>query len=88
MLRRSGDPAAAVVAIDPRTGAVRAMVPYVPDGRKMKFNLATQSTRTAGSAFKPFVLATAIWKGISLNSSISGPASLLLPDRPCLGREP
>jgi penicillin-binding protein 1A len=85
VLRHRSDPAAAVVAIDPRNGAVRAMVPYVPDGRKMKFNLATQSTRTAGSAFKPFVLATAIWKGVSLYSSFSGPPSLVIPDRVCMG---
>jgi penicillin-binding protein 1A len=85
VLRHKIDPAAALVAIDPRNGAVRAMVGYVPDGRKMKFNLATQSTRTAGSAFKPFVLATAIQHGISLYSSFSGPPSLIIPDRSCYG---
>ena len=73
------------MAVDPRTGAVRAMVGYVPDGRKMKFNLATQSTRTAGSSFKPFVLATALQHGISLYSSFSGPPSLIIPDRACYG---
>jgi penicillin-binding protein 1A len=85
VMRRKSDPAAALVAIDPRTGAVRAMVGYIPDGRKMKFNLATQSTRTAGSSFKPFVLATAILHGISLYSSFSGPPSLIIPDRACYG---
>jgi len=85
VMRRPSDPAAALVAIDPRTGAVRAMVGYVPDGRKMKFNLATQSTRTAGSSFKPFVLATALQHGISLYSSFSGPPSLIIPDRSCYG---
>jgi penicillin-binding protein 1A len=85
VMRRPSDPAAAMVAIDPRTGAVRAMVGYVPDGRKMKFNLATQSTRTAGSSFKPFVLATALQHGISLYSSFSGPPSLTIPDRSCYG---
>ncbi|MGH2999844.1 MAG: transglycosylase domain-containing protein, partial [Gaiellaceae bacterium] len=79
IMRHKSDPAAALVAIDPRTGAVRAMVGYVPDGRKMTFNLATQSTRTAGSSFKPFVLATAILHGISLYSSFSGPPSLIIP---------
>ena len=81
----ASDPAAAVVAIDPSTGAVRAMVSYVPDGRKLTFNLATQSTRTAGSSFKPFVLATAILHGISLYSSFSGPPSLVVPDHICDG---
>ena len=85
VMRRPSDPAAALVAIDPRTGAVRAMVGYVPDGRKMKFNLATQSTRTAGSSFKPFVLATALQHGISLYSSFSGPPSLVIPDHSCYG---
>jgi penicillin-binding protein 1A len=85
VMRHGSDPAAALVAIDPRTGAVRAMVGYVPDGRKMKFNLATQSTRTAGSSFKPFVLATAILHGISLYSSFSGPPSLTILDHRCDG---
>jgi penicillin-binding protein 1A len=85
VMREKTDPAAALVAIDPRTGAVRAMIGYVPDGRKLKFNLATQSTRTAGSSFKPFVLATAILHGISLYSSFSGPSSLIIPDRSCYG---
>jgi penicillin-binding protein 1A len=85
VLRRTTDPAAALVAVDPRTGAVRAMIGYAPDGRKMKFNLATQSTRTAGSAFKPFVLATAVLHGISLYSSFSGPPSIVIPDRSCYG---
>jgi len=85
VLRQKTDPASAIVAIDPRTGAVRAMVGYVPDGRKMKFNLATQSTRTAGSSFKPFVLATAIAQGISLYSSFSGPPSMIIPNSSCDG---
>jgi penicillin-binding protein 1A len=57
------DPEAALVAIDPRTGAVRAMV----GGRnfdKAQFNLAFQGRRQAGSAFKPFVLAAALEQGI------------------------
>lgn len=85
VLRHGSDPAAALVAIDPATGAVRAMVGYVPGGRRMTFNLATQSTRTAGSSFKPFVLATAILHGISLYSSFSGPPSLTIPDQICDG---
>jgi penicillin-binding protein 1A len=85
VMRSRSDPAAALVAIDPRTGAVRAMISDVPDGRRLKFNLATQSTRTAGSSFKPFVLATAIEHGISLYSSFSGPPSLVIPDHSCDG---
>jgi penicillin-binding protein 1A len=57
-------PSAALVAIDPRDGAVRAMVGG-NNYRKSQFNLAVQSERQAGSAFKPFVLAEALRQGIS-----------------------
>ena len=57
-------PAAALVALDPRTGAVRAMFGG-RSFRKSQFNLATQSRRQSGSAFKPLVLATAMREGIS-----------------------
>jgi penicillin-binding protein 1A len=83
ILREKHDPAAALVAIDPRTGAVRAMQTYIPDGRQMKFNLATQSTRQAGSSFKPFVLATAIDEGISVYTGFNGPPSLTINDPAC-----
>jgi penicillin-binding protein 1A len=77
------DPAASIVAIDPWTGAVRAMVNYLPGGRKLQFNLATQSGRQAGSAFKPFVLATALNQGMSLYTYFSGPPSLTIQDPRC-----
>ena len=77
------DPAAALVAIDPSTGAVKAMLGYLPGGGGLQFNLATQSGRTAGSAFKPFVLATAVDQGISLYSTFSGPPVLTIPDPAC-----
>ena len=70
-----GDPAAAVVAIDPRNGAVRAMY----GGKNFaisKVNLATGdggSGRQAGSAFKPFTLATAMEQGYSLNDALARP---------------
>src|SRR6476469_5106724 len=59
------------------------MQTYVPDGRQMKFNLATQSTRQAGSSFKPFVLATAIDQGISVYTGFNGPPSLTVNDPAC-----
>ena len=59
------------------------MVSYLPDGRTLKFNLASQSGRTAGSAFKPFTLATAINQGISLYTGLSGPSSLTITDPKC-----
>ena len=57
-------PSAALVAIDPRNGAVKAMVGG-NNYRKSQFNLAVQGERQPGSAFKPFVLATALRQGIS-----------------------
>jgi len=83
VLREKYDPAAALVAIDPRTGAVRAMISYLPDGRRMKFNLAWQSTRTTGSAFKPIALAAAMTQDVSITTGLSGPSSLTITDPKC-----
>jgi penicillin-binding protein 1A len=83
VLHTSTDPAAALVAIDPRTGAVKAMVDYLPDGRKMQFNLATQAHRSTGSAFKPITLATALSEGVSLYSTFYGPAQIFITDPQC-----
>jgi penicillin-binding protein 1A len=83
VLKAKQDPAAALVAIDPSTGAVKAMISYVPDGRPMQFNLATQGHRQAGSSFKPFVLATAIGQGVSVYSGFSGPSAMTIPDPLC-----
>jgi penicillin-binding protein 1A len=80
-----GDPAAALVAIDPRTGAIRAMTSLVPAGRQPVFNLAAQAHRQAGSAFKTFTLTAALEDGISLDSVWTGPPSLTIPDPRCLG---
>ncbi len=59
-----GGPSGALVAIDNRSGEVRAMIGG-RDYAKAPFNLATQARRQPGSAFKPFVLATALRRGIS-----------------------
>jgi penicillin-binding protein 1A len=80
-----GDPAAALVAIDPRTGAIRAMTSLVPGTSQPGFNLATQAHRQAGSAFKTFTLTAALEDGISLDSVWTGPPSLTIPDPRCLG---
>ena len=55
---------AAFIAIDPRTGAVRALVGG-RDFNDSKFNRATQATRQPGSTFKPLVYADAIQHGRS-----------------------
>ena len=77
-----GDPSAALVAIDPRTGEIRAMVGGV-DFETTEFNLATQAARQTGSAFKPFVLAAALREGISPLSVMSGPSSMTIDDSRC-----
>jgi len=60
-------PSAALVAIDNKTGEVRALV----GGRNFRqrpFNLATQGQRQPGSTVKPFILAAAIKKGLGIGS--------------------
>jgi penicillin-binding protein 1A len=64
VLRNPDGPAAALVAIDPQTGAVKAMFGG-RNFRESQFNLAAQAKRQPGSAFKPIVLATAMRQGIS-----------------------
>jgi penicillin-binding protein 1A len=83
VLHSPTDPAAAVVAIDPQTGAVKAMVDYLPSGRRMQFNLATQAHRSTGSSFKPITLTTALSEGVSLYSTFYGPPELFITDPAC-----
>ena len=54
----------AIVALDPRTGAIRALVGGFDYG-KNKFNHATQAWRQPGSSFKPFIYSAALEKGIT-----------------------
>ena len=62
------DPAAAVVSVEPGTGAIRAMTTVVRT-KGNQFNLAAQSTRQAGSTFKTLVLASAIEQGADPDST-------------------
>jgi len=55
---------AALVALEPATGYVRAMVGG-RDFETSRFNRAVQARRQPGSAFKPFVYATALESGYS-----------------------
>ncbi len=63
-LNKPGDPSAALCAVDPRTGEIKAMVGG-KDFSKLQYNIAAQGGRQPGSAFKVFVLTTAISNGIS-----------------------
>lgn len=53
----------ALIAIDPQTGYIRAMVGGV-EFSKSQYNATTQGKRQPGSAFKPIVYCAAIDKGI------------------------
>jgi penicillin-binding protein 1A len=55
---------AALVAMDPKTGEVRALVGG-RDFDQSPFDRATQARRQPGSAFKPFIYAAAIEQGYS-----------------------
>ncbi len=54
----------AFVAMDPRSGAIRAMVGGF-DYSKSKFNHVTQAWRQPGSSFKPFIYSAALEKGFT-----------------------
>jgi penicillin-binding protein 1A len=60
-------PSAALVAIDNKSGEVRAMVGG-RDYATRPFNLATQGQRQPGSSIKPFILAAALKKGYGAGS--------------------
>jgi penicillin-binding protein 1A len=68
----------AVLAIDNRTGQIRAMVGGFSFARS-KFNRATQANRQMGSGFKPFVYTAAIDRGLTpttilIDAPVSYPA--------------
>jgi 1A family penicillin-binding protein len=72
-LRRVGGSGlqAALVAMDPKTGNLLAMVGG-SDFAVTPYNRAVRSRRQPGSAFKPFVYAAALERGLSPVSTISG----------------
>jgi 1A family penicillin-binding protein len=72
-LRATGKPnlQAALVAIDPATGNVLALVGG-RDYQRSAFNRASRSRRQPGSAFKPFVFAAALQRGMSPVSVLTG----------------
>jgi len=76
-LRRLGIPdlEAALVAFDPATGDLVAMVGG-RDFRQSPFNRSTRSRRQPGSAFKPFVYAVALAHGLSPASPVRGLSSI------------
>jgi len=81
------DPYAALAAVEPGTGAVRAMVggrDFFADRRYGRVNLATGSGgtgRQAGSAFKTFALVAAVERGIPPEAVFRAPERLTLARR-------
>jgi 1A family penicillin-binding protein len=72
---------AALVALDPATGDILAMVGGANYARST-FNRATRSRRQPGSAFKPLVYAAALEHGYSPVSVLSSLASVSAPGDP------
>ena len=70
-----GELQAALVAVDPETGDVLAMVGG-RDFRQSQYNRATRSRRQPGSAFKPFLYAAALEEGYSPLTVLSGLATI------------
>ena len=92
VLPDADDPQAAVVAIDTRNGDVKALTtlrrrpqvgdePAVDGYERGGFNLATNGLRSSGSTIKPFTLAAALEKGLSLTTRRSAPACDTIRDR-------
>jgi penicillin-binding protein 1A len=75
-------PSASLVAIENKTGEVKAMVGG-SDFAQRPFNLATNGHRQPGSAIKPFILAAALQKGIGPGSVWSSrPKIFKVPNSP------
>ena len=76
-LRRYGQPGlqAALVALDPGTGDILALVGG-RDFRQSQFNRAARSRRQPGSAFKPLLYAAALDSGYSPVSVLTGLANV------------
>ncbi|HEY3416493.1 MAG TPA: penicillin-binding transpeptidase domain-containing protein, partial [Armatimonadota bacterium] len=74
--RRRGVGNGALVAIEPATGAIRALVGGV-DYHQSQFNRATQAHRQPGSSFKAFVYQAAYNMGLSpLDKELDGPITI------------
>jgi len=77
-----GDPEAALVAIENRTGEVKAIVGG-DDYYRQPFNVAVQGHRQPGSAFKPFILVEALLRGVSPDRTfVSRPKQFRVPGSP------
>jgi penicillin-binding protein 1A len=89
VLTEPTDPAAAVVSIDPRTGAIRAMAAISPSRHGNQFNFVTSARRQPGSTFKTIALTTAVARGMDpfTTSYLSAPLHYQ-PDSTCNPNDP
>ena len=69
-IRQLPEVESALVAMDPRTGAIRSLVGGY-DFAKNKFNHVTQALRQPGSSFKPFIYSAALEAGVSPSTVVS-----------------
>ncbi|PZO43773.1 MAG: penicillin-binding protein [Pseudanabaena frigida] len=70
----------ALVAVDPRTGFVKALVGGVGDFDKNQFNRAVLARRQLGSSFKPFVYYAAFATGNYTPDSVIDDSAMTIPD--------
>ena len=101
VLPKDTDPQAAVVAIDITNGDVKAMTtlrrypekqlssggvrPSISGYDRKGYNLATNAFRSTGSTIKPFTLAAALEKGLTLNTTRPAPGCDTIRDRSAEG---
>jgi penicillin-binding protein 1A len=72
-------PAAAIASVEPGTGRILALYSGGDFG-ELQFDLATQGRRQPGSAYKPFVAATALEQGIPIGQPLTGDSPAFFPD--------
>jgi 1A family penicillin-binding protein len=80
-LGRPNDPDVGLASIDPRNGYIVAMYGGKSYDRNA-YNTATQGRRQPGSAFKTFVLVTALEKGIPPRRPFDSSSPAVIPTRP------
>ena len=70
MLTQVPEVEGALVALDPRSGAIKSLVGGF-DHSKNKFNRVTQAWRQPGSSFKPFIYSAALEKGFTPSTIVN-----------------
>ncbi|MDP2299649.1 MAG: PBP1A family penicillin-binding protein [Actinomycetota bacterium] len=78
VLDRADDPDNALVAIEPSTGYIKALVGG-RDWNTNKFNFATQAHRQPGSSFKVFTLVTALEEGMPPRRMLDSSSPAIIP---------